>query len=154
MTREEYIGMLSREYGATEGFLKESNIAVVECTCGRWDCHGWKVELAGRCGGRSEGAYAGRVLSFDPTYPGSIRRWVITHVPTQGKLKGLRILSLGTLARFTFDTEAEAAARLEAYYKNPGGLSRVLTPEEMASLQVTACPCWPGHHDPCRTVFE
>jgi hypothetical protein len=79
-------------------------------------------------------------------------RYVVTHVAEKGTCAGLRVLTFAAQGRDTYATEEEARAALEAW-RGPQGLPRVLSPRELASLDVTAVPCWPGHHDPTRTVF-
>lgn len=81
--------------------------------------------------------------------PTSVTRWVITH--RQERPHGLRVLTLAAQGCRTFATREEAEASL-ATLRGPQGLRRVLTPAEFDSLAVVPCPCWPGHHDPQRTV--
>lgn len=83
------------------------------------------------------------------TYKDSVIRYVITHV---GK-DGLRTLSLGAQGRYTYPTEEAAKDGLKLW-AGPQGLPRVLTPDQVATLEVRACECWPGHFDPCGIYFD
>lgn len=80
---------------------------------------------------------------------GTVKRFVITHV---GKYD-LRCLTFAKQGRNTYETRAEAQALLDLY-KKPGGLERVLTPAQMATLEVREVDCYPGHFDPVSYYMD
>jgi len=73
----------------------------------------------------------------------TVKRFVITHV---GKL-GLRRLTFAQQGRNTYGTRREAEIDLEAF-RGPDGLPRVLTPDEVRTLDIREVDCYAGHHDP------
>lgn len=75
-------------------------------------------------------------------------RWVITYFNVT---HGLRMLAEPAQGRYTYDTENAAQARLDVM--RPGE-ARAFGTRLADSLELRAVPCWPGHHDPTRTVFE
>ena len=89
------------------------------------------------------------VEDYKPT--GTVTRYVITHVRDRGALAGVRCLTFGAQGRWTYATADEAQETLRVFL-GPGGLPRVLSTAELATVRVEPCPCWPEHFDPCRTV--
>lgn len=75
-------------------------------------------------------------------------RFAITHV---GK-HGLRTLSLTNQGRYHYDTR-EAAEKALAHFKQPHGLPRVLTPEQVSTLEVREVECY-AHGDAVGIYFE
>ncbi len=82
--------------------------------------------------------------------PREVIRFVITNVSSQ---TGLRTLSLAKQGRHTFESPELAHDALETF-RGPQGLPRVLTADEVRSLAVCRCACYPGHHDPVGSYFE
>jgi hypothetical protein len=87
-----------------------------------------------------------RIGKREVTYE-TVMRYAITNI---GK-DGLRVLTFANQGRNHYDTREAAQASLDLF-KGPQGLPRVLTPEQVASLQVTEVECY-GHGDSTRTVF-
>lgn len=82
----------------------------------------------------------------------TVTRYVITHIPDNGLMSGIRTLSFAAHGRNTYATMTEAAIALEEY-RGPNGLPRVLSPAEVATLAVMPCECWAGHFDPVGVYF-
>lgn len=72
------------------------------------------------------------------------RRFVVTHFDERSRLRRLTFAKQG---RHTYPTSAEAEAAL-ALFRQPSGLPKVLTPNELASLEVREVACYDGHLDP------
>jgi hypothetical protein len=87
-----------------------------------------------------------RIGKREVTYE-TVMRYAITNI---GK-DGLRALTFDNNGRNHYDTR-EAAESALAGYKQPHSLPRVLTPEQVASLQVTEVECY-DHGDATHTVF-
>lgn len=79
----------------------------------------------------------------------TVQRFVITFI---GK-DGLRTLAFPQQGRYTRATREEAEAWL-ANCRLPHSLPRVLTAEQLATLEVRECECWAGHFDPCGVYFD
>jgi hypothetical protein len=79
-------------------------------------------------------------------------RWVVTHVDRHGT----RSLSYGAQGRWTWPSQEEAAEALEHLLAHNGEkrLAGIYGPQAVGTFQVQQVECWPGHHDPKRTVFE
>lgn len=80
-------------------------------------------------------------------------RYVVTHKAKGGDLKGLRVLTLAAQGRNTFDTAELAQQWIDAARKNNSAsiLAMYGVPD---TLEVRGVKCYPGHHDPTRTVFD
>jgi hypothetical protein len=82
------------------------------------------------------------------TYGAScVVRWVVTHYSARTSCRSLTLQAQG---RETFGTCKDATAWLGLA---SASLRNVLDEDEHASLAVFPVLCWPGHHDPVRTVF-
>ncbi len=79
----------------------------------------------------------------------TVTRYVVTHVATDG----MRTLTFPCQGRYTHSTAAEAQASLDLF-NGPGGLAKVLTPDQLATLAVRAVECYAGHYDPTRVYFD
>lgn len=75
-------------------------------------------------------------------------RYAITHI---GK-DGLRTLSLRNQGRHHYDTRSAAEKALEVF-RGPNGLIKVLTPEQVATLEVRAVQCY-DHGDAVGIYFD
>ncbi len=74
-------------------------------------------------------------------------RFAITHANKDN----LRVLTFANQGRNHYDTREAAEASLAAF-RGPQGLPRVLTPEQVASLEAIEVECY-GHGDALGTVF-
>ena len=76
----------------------------------------------------------------------SVNRWVITRVRNDGE----RVLADPQQGRFTYATQAEAQARLDAITSNkhnsPDTLRQVFG--DVTTMSVRCVPCYSGHFDP------
>lgn len=77
--------------------------------------------------------------------PGPIR-WVITHAK-----RSYRTLLEPAQGRYTYATKEEAEKNMRLLEP---GIREKLTDVDANSLAVLPVECWPGHHDPKRTVFS
>lgn len=75
-------------------------------------------------------------------------RWVITYFCTR---HGYRTLTEPGQGRYTYATQKEAEERMRLF--EPSLREKVLK-EEASTLAVVPVECWPGHHDPKKTVFS
>lgn len=75
--------------------------------------------------------------------PETTPRYVITHI---SGADGLRRLTFAQQGRHTHGSRDEANKVLRAARST--GLRRVLSPAELATLEVRAVACYAGHHDP------
>ncbi len=73
-------------------------------------------------------------------------RWVITYFSK----KGYRTLLDPAQGRYTYETKEEAEERMRVL--EPGLREKILG-ADADSLAVLPVECWPGHHDPKKTVF-
>jgi hypothetical protein len=76
-----------------------------------------------------------------------VKRFVVTHASQK---LGLRILTFPAQGRWTFETREEAEKVLATFA--PSLREKVLG-DLADTLEVTEVDCYPGHHDPSRTVF-
>jgi len=76
-----------------------------------------------------------------------VKRYVVTH---ESEKLGLRVLTFAAQGRWTYDTREEAEAALALF--RPSLREKVLGPAA-DTLEVREVDCYPGHHDPSRTVF-
>lgn len=79
---------------------------------------------------------------------GHVTRYVITHVDRNG----MRTLAHPMQGRYTYATEAEATAALEAMLDNNS--LDTLRAHFGLPLEVRAVECYPGHFDPVRCWFD
>lgn len=83
--------------------------------------------------------------------PETVIRYVVTHKPE--KEGEPRVLSFAAQGRYTYATRGEAE-KVRDVFLRPEGLPRVLTPAEVASVEVRSCECWAGHYDPVGIYFD
>jgi hypothetical protein len=79
----------------------------------------------------------------------AITRYVATYINARGE----RTLMCAAQGRNTYATAAEAQAWLDAVTTNnsPDTLRQIWG--NNPRFRVRAVECWPGHHDPQRTIF-
>jgi hypothetical protein len=84
------------------------------------------------------------------------REPVIRYVPTVRGRRGDRVLVLAAQGRNTWPTPEEAQRWLDTLLQvnTPERLRSIYGPLAPGSFEVRAVPCWPGHHDPQRTIFD
>ena len=87
-------------------------------------------------------------MSIRDRRPNLVRRFVVTHKPDDG----MRQLTFPQQGRYTDGTLGEAMARLEQF-RTPEGLERVLSADELATLEIRPVLCYPGHNDPAQLYF-
>lgn len=80
----------------------------------------------------------------------TVKRFVVTFVSDKD---GMRTLAFPCQGKWTFATWAEAD-ETRKLFSGPDGLARVLSPAEVASLEVREAECWRGHFDPCGIYFD
>jgi hypothetical protein len=80
-------------------------------------------------------------------------RFVVTHIVQSGARTGLRVMTFPQQGRNTYDTAEEAQSWIEAARKNNSASTMAMygVPD---TLEVRAVQCYPGHHDPVRSVFD
>jgi len=77
-----------------------------------------------------------------------VKRFVITHLSP--KYPELRVLTFPAQGRYTYETRTEAKSDLDLFQPS---IRDNFGDVYADSLEVIEVECWPGHHDPCRTVF-
>lgn len=82
-------------------------------------------------------------------YPNAVTRYVPTFIGANG----LRTLMLAAQGRHTFDTARDAERWIDAVRGHTSADTlRSIFGED--TFEVCACPCWPGHFDPCGVYFD
>lgn len=81
---------------------------------------------------------------------------VIRYVPTVIGRRGERTLLLAAQGRNTWPTPEEAQRWLDTLLQvnSTERLRTIYGPHAPGSFEVRAVECWPGHHDPKRTIFS
>ncbi len=79
---------------------------------------------------------------------GLVTRYVVTHVSDR---VGLRTLTFAAQGQNTHATQAEAQASLDLFKPQ---MHKVLSHQEVSTMEVRACKCWPGHFDPAGIYFD
>lgn len=79
----------------------------------------------------------------------TVTRYVATHI---GRVNGMRTLAQPMQGRFTYATAEQAQAWIDAVMAGNNGdkLEQVFG----LPLEVRACECWAGHHDPVGCWFD
>lgn len=80
----------------------------------------------------------------------SVTRYVVTYVNRYGA----RTLAQGCQGRYTYATEAEAQAWLDAMQANNGADTVRSVFGENPRFEVRPCQCYPGHFDPMGVYFD
>ena len=79
---------------------------------------------------------------------------VIRFVPTYVNKDGMRTLMRSAQGRFTYETEAEAQAWIDAVTTNNGGNAIREAWGDNPQFAVRPCPCYPVHFDPQGVWFD
>lgn len=74
----------------------------------------------------------------------NVTRWVITRIDRNGD----RILAEPRQGRYTYATEEEAQATLDAMRANSSADTLRSVFGDVSRMAVRPCPCYPGHFDP------
>ena len=83
-------------------------------------------------------------------YPDAVWRYVATYIGRDG----LRTLATPAQGRHTFETAAAAQTWIDAIRANTRDETLRSVFGDPGTLAVCACPCWPGHFDPCGVYFD
>ena len=84
-------------------------------------------------------------------YEVGVTRYALTHARSVYGSYGLRVLTFGAQGLYTYETREEAERALHLYEPDLRG---VLGDGVADTLEVRAVECWPGHHDPKRTIID
>lgn len=77
----------------------------------------------------------------------SVTRFVVTHI----NVTGIRVLTYGQQARYTYATAADAQSALDALLNvavNGNDIPGVFGPQAVGTFEVRPIPCWPHTLDP------
>jgi hypothetical protein len=80
-------------------------------------------------------------------FEAKVTRYVVTHISN-----GHRRLTFAMQGQDTYATEDEAQAKLRTMVE--GEINKVLTEDEIKTMAVRPCDCWPNGYDPKGMWFE
>jgi hypothetical protein len=80
----------------------------------------------------------------------SVTRYVVTYINGHG----MRTLAYHAWGQYTYATEAEAQAMLDATIANNSESTIRQIFGDNPKFEVRPCSCWPGHFDPKTVWFD